>query len=335
MDKEINLKSSMFKRSIEDLQNADYDSFTTNEERTDYLEALLVAKSCFREWVRDERCVMADYDSAVVAAKALTNEDEKNAALQKAKEDYPFGVDAHVRLTKQVDDLKTIQNHNNTDYFKTVLKALNQNFKEMVEQAKREDANYRALKDHFESEEFKDIFDAIKDSLNFEGVPDNDDKRKAHVVNMAMEAWIEQERSKSNNGQLDAHGWSHERWNKMMNKIPDTAKYNSRGATPVEKKHLSRFLAIIGNDTKYDQLKEKSADFYMARANQLRHEAMEKSNSIIAYVMHKMANGGDMSEMHDKLKGGSADDKMKMKHDMDKMLGHRNNNADMPEIRHH
>jgi len=332
VSKESNFTSGKFENSIEYLQSNGYHSFDNDDDRIAYLDALLVAKTCFREWVRDEECHMREFDAAVIAAEKLATKEEQEAAVQAARKADPVGAEAHDRLKDQIEDLTSIKDKSAT-HFESVITALKNNFNEMVEKAKHDEKQLKALKAHIASNEFLDMFNALtKADYDFAGIVE-EDKRKQFLVGVAMQEWIEHERDLQQKGKLsklDNKGWSHARWEQMMSKIPDTAKYNTRGATPVQKKHLHRELEVLGHMTAYENLKSKSGDFYMARANQLRHEAMEKSNSIIAYVMHKMQNGGSMEDMHNAM-GHKSGEKDKSKYSkgnadsnrVDQLLGHR------------
>jgi len=339
ISKKSNFNSNKMEKSLSYLTDTSFESLKTQADQRDYLESLLVAKTCFREWIRDEECHMRAYEAAKDAAELLPIDQQENAK-QKAEKDHQVGFQSHVRLTTQMADLKKIQNKSG-DYFKHVTNALKDNFNEMVKQARADQAAVDALVAHLASDEFKDMFKSIKKDYSYIDAKDGNKTKTGkaedmNMVHLAMEEWVEAEKKKYESGelsQLRVHGWGkdhHKRWDDMQNKIPETLKYNTRGSTPYVKKHLRAQLDIACSNEKskriqnmtdeykakgeevpanleadcddlnaqYNKLKQKSAAVLMAQANQMRHEAMEKSNSIIAYVMHKMAEGDhDMSEM--------------------------------------
>jgi len=355
MEKSINTNSAKMSKSLDYYQNTKYEDLNGRQEKFDYLEALLVAKTCFREWIRNDDCHMKNYDKEILKINEL-NLDHDSVEYQNkvdaAKKAFPIGAKSSARLVEQIAGLTEIYDKQG-DYFEHVTKALQKNFNEMVKQVEADEKEVEALRAHLNSDEFDAIFLALKMEYK-EKLSDGSTVTKKvnrnDLVNMAMEEWVEAEKLKSNLGKLSYHvGQSREKWNDLQNKIPNTAKYNTRGATPTVKRHLRAQLQIICNKEKedrrkeeieaagkdkelikkaedasyecddlngrYNMLKEKSAAYLMAQANQMRHEAMEKSNSIIAYVIHKMTNGGDMTEMHDAMKSGSMDK-------MDKITGH-------------
>jgi len=324
-DKDVNLTKnengdldfSNDKIDIAYFRDTSYESLGNDEARMDFLEALLVAKTCFRDWIRDDDCMMKNYEVAKAQIDKITDAKKKANALADARKNHPVGADSHYRLKRQLDDLKKIQSDTKKgDYFVHVTKALRENFLEMVDKAAADEADMQALRSHLGSEEFKIIFNNLKKDLKNEGFTE-DDFAKANYMSLLGD-WIEEEKKKSENGELNPenYGWGRDAWTKMMNKIPDTAKYLTRGATPFSKKHLAAHLRVMDSE-KYHKLKQKSSAYLMAKANQMRHEAMEKSNSIIAYVMHKMLNGKganhDMKDMAAAM-GNSAQ--------MDKVIGH-------------
>jgi len=270
------------------LDKKQLDDATVN--KTQFLEAILVAKTCLRDWVRDEECPMHEYQTAA-----------KNIGKADAKIKYPKGYEQANKTIENVKDLKKIYDDGNTGHFMKVLDALQDNFIEMIEYTNKEEESMSALKKHLESDEFKDMFKDIEAGLAADGISMTKHDKYHSVARQAIAHWIEAEKEKSVKGTWQRNN-TREDWEKKMNKIPDTLKYKTRGATPVIKKHLrGKFEKGFNGDAdalaKYTALKEKSEDYLQALANRMRHEAMKKSNTLIAQVMHAVEMGVSHEDM--------------------------------------
>jgi len=242
-----------------------------------YMEALLVAKTCFRDWVDDVECHVHVYEREKNAA----NGDKTLEA--KAKVDYKIGYESEQRVYNQTLLLKEMAK-SNTHHFDKVLRDLQKNFNDMVNSYEKElDEIATVFSKHLESEGvdmIKELESEMK-SLNI----GHDEMRHA-VVKLAIADWVSAEKTKSERagfGMANKH-----KWVQMMNKIPGTLKYNTRGATPFKKEHLARALDILGKRKWYEEAKSKSQAYLQEVATHMRHEAMKKSESIISDNMAKM-----------------------------------------------
>lgn len=265
-----------------------------------FINEVLVTKYCFRDWMDDKECDMHAY------------EEEAKEDADAARDKHPKGHDAHKRIGEQlktiVDHEKGLKSSGGAQKFMNKLgKALKFNLKEMISELVGEHLN--ALNKHLNSSEFDDMYNNIKEEVLKPG-KSNEAGIKHEVARMMYNAWVEDEKKKSEGGEITnkddkAHVRGTEEWNKLMNKMPDTKKYNTRGSTPIVKKHLAKDLDALNYDA-YTKLKKKSQEYLLSVAQRLRHEAMQKSNSIISYVMHKMQGDGsdhDMKEMQKFLNG--------------------------------
>jgi len=241
-----------------------------------YMEALLVAKTCFRDWVDDVECHVHVYERMLDAAVG-------KAAKDKVKVDYDTGYKSEQRVKEQLADLKKLQN-SETDHYDRIIVALQKNFNDMVNSYEKElDEIATVFSKHLESEGvdmIKELESEMK-SLNI----GHDEMRHA-VVKLAIADWVSAEKTKSERagfGMANKH-----KWVQMMNKIPGTLKYNTRGATPFKKEHLARALDILGKRKWYEEAKSKSQAYLQEVATHMRHEAMKKSESIISDNMAKM-----------------------------------------------
>jgi len=283
------------KVKLSDLMNKDVlNDLKIAEDKFFFLEGLLAAKTCFRDWVNDDECTLHIYTDAIYAAKG------NEALLRQAQEDHPKGFDNYERVYDQVKNMKEIYNKNKIGHFRMVLEALQKNFVEMVELQNEEASTLAALKKHLESDELADMITAIEQELK-EAIGTTEPNLKHHLIQQTIENWIADEKTKFTEGRLGKI-LEVKDWDKINNKMPDTLKYNTRGATPVAKEHLQKKFreGFKGNEElkkKYDTLKQKSAAYLQVVANRMRHEAMKKSNSLIAIVMHSVEMGQSHMDM--------------------------------------
>merc|ERR1712200_283778 len=162
--------------------------------------------------------------------------------------------------------------------------ALQKNFNAMVNSYEKElDEIVTVFSKHLESEEFDDILNSIEAEIkSTHGVTVGHAEMRHAVAKLAIADWVHADRSK---------------WEKMMNKIPNTLKHATRGATPFKKEHLARALDILGKQEWYEDAKSKSQSYLQHVADTMRHAAMQKSDSLIAQVMHSMKNGMSHADM--------------------------------------
>jgi len=253
-----------------------YENKTVEEikdEKILYMEALLIAKTCFRDWVVDVECHMHVYER------------NKEKDPEKAKVDHKTGYESEQRVSNQIADLKNIS-MTNSKAFDHVLTELQKNFNDMVNAYEKElDEIATVFSKHLESEEFDKMLESLESEMKSVG---HNEMRHA-MAKMAIADWVKAEKAKSEQAGY-VHADKH-KWVQMMNKIPNTLKYSTRGATPFKKEHLASALDILGKHAWYEAAKSKSQAYLQEVANHMRHEAMKKSESIIATVMHKMNEG--------------------------------------------
>jgi len=265
----------------------DGDKDEQNAEKQAYMEALLVAKTCFRDWVDDVECHMHVYERMDAAA-------DGKAAKDQVKVDYKEGYESEVRLKQQLASLKNIS-MSETGHYDKILVALQQNFNNMVNSYEKEvDEIAAVFSKHLNSTEFDEIIQSLnsKMSLNMHA---GDAEMKHAVVKMAIADWVKAEKTKSEHAGYDHADKS--KWEQMMNKIPNTLKYSTRGATPFVKEHLAKALDILGKQEWYEEKKRESQTKLQKVAETMRHAAMQKSDSLIAQVMHAMENGMSHADM--------------------------------------
>jgi len=260
-----------------------YENKTVEEikdEKILYMEALLIAKTCFRDWVDDVECHMHVYE------RNINPEDP-----EKAKVDHKIGYEAEQRVSNQLVLLRNISMSDN-NAFNDVLTQLQKNFNDMVNAYEKElDEIATVFSKHLESEEFDKMLESLESEMKSVG---HNEMRHA-MAKMAIADWVKAEKAKSEQAGY-VHADKH-KWVQMMNKIPNTLKYSTRGATPFKKEHLASALDILGKHTWYEEAKSKSQAYLQEVANNMRHEAMMKSESIIAQVMHDMKEGMKHSDM--------------------------------------
>jgi len=245
-----------------------------------YMEALLVAKTCFRDWVDDVECHVHVYERMLDAAVG-------KAAKDKVKVDYDTGYKSEQRVKEQLADLKKLQN-SETDHYDRIIVALQKNFNDMVNSYEKElDEIATVFSKHLESEGV-DMIEELESEMKSLNIG-HDEMRHA-VVKLAIADWVSAEKTKSERagfGMANKH-----KWVQMMNKIPGTLKYNTRGATPFKKEHLARALDILGKQEWYEAAKRKSQAYLQEVATHMRHEAMKMSETII---------NDEMAKMHDQM----------------------------------
>jgi len=253
------------------------------------VKSLLVAKTCFRDWVDDVECHMHVYERMRDAAP-------DTAAKEKVKVDYKIGYESEQRLAQQIKDLEKIS-ESEMGHYDEVLVALQKNFNAMVNSYEKElDEIVTVFSKHLESEEFDDILNSLENEMkSSHNITVGHAEMRHAVAKLAIADWVKAERTKSEHA-----GASHadrSKWEKMMNKIPNTLKYSTRGATPFVKEHLAKALDILGKQEWYEEAKSKSQAYLQDVANRMRHEAMKKSDTLIAQVMHAMKEGMKHSDM--------------------------------------
>jgi len=264
----------------------DGDKDEQKAEKQVYMEALLVAKTCFRDWVDDVECHMHVYERMYAAAD--------DAAKEQVKVDYKEGYESEVRLKQQLASLKNIS-MSETGHYDRILVALQQNFNNMVNSYEKEvDEIAVVFSKHLKSKEFDEIIKSLNSKMSLNMPAGNAEMRHA-VVKMAIADWVKAEKTKSEHAGYDHADKS--KWIQMMNKIPNTLKYSTRGATPFKKEHLARALDILGKQEWYEDAKSKSQSYLQHVADTMRHAAMQKSDSLIAQVMHSMKNGMSHADM--------------------------------------
>jgi len=246
-----------------------------------YMEALLVAKTCFRDWVDDVECHVHVYER------------NKEKDPEKAKVDYKIGYESEQRVYNQVQLLKEMAKYNTT-HFDDTLEDLQKNFNDMVNSYEKElDEIATVFSKHLESEEFDDMIESLESQMKSLNIG-HDEVRHA-MAKMAIADWVKAEKTKSEQAGY-VHADKH-KWVQMMNKIPNTLKYSTRGATPFVKEHLAKALDVLGKQEWYEEAKNKSQAYLQDVANRMRHEAMKKSDTLIAQVMHAMKEGMKHSDM--------------------------------------
>lgn len=279
-----------------------------------FLNEILVTKYCFRDWVDDAECNIHAYEAAV---------QNSSISSKQAEEQNPEGHDADMRIKKQMkeitDHIATIDEDAEQKFLNTLGQALQRNLKEMVKGI----MNLDALNSHLNSTEFREMFGNI--SLEISKTNTNEashtttEAMKHEVARVVYSQWLQDERDKMFKGALDAfnqrnmgtHKESKDKWLAAMNKIPETLKYRTRGATPFVKKHLAdKFKAM--DSEKYEELKDKSQAYLQKIANQMRHEAMAKSDSIISLVIHSKDHGEMMKKLDEMVRDRKP--KMNMNH---------------------
>lgn len=267
------------------------DDFKDLDDKRVYVKSLLVAKTCFRDWVDDVECHMHVYERMRDAAPA-----NDTAAKEKVKVDYKIGYESEQRLAQQIKDLEKIS-ESEMGHYDEVLVALQKNFNAMVNSYEKElDEIVTVFSKHLESEEFDDILNSLENEMkSSHNITVGHAEMRHAVAKLAIADWVKAERTKSEHA-----GASHadrSKWEKMMNKIPNTLKYSTRGATPFVKEHLAKALDILGKQEWYEEAKSKSQAYLQDVANRMRHEAMKKSDTLIAQVMHAMKEGMKHSDM--------------------------------------
>jgi len=265
------------------------EDFKDLDDKKVYVKSLLVAKTCFRDWVDDVECHMHVYERMRDAAT-------DDAAKKQVEVDYKNGYESEQRLAQQIADLEKIS-ESEMGHYDEVLVALQKNFNAMVNSYEKElDEIVTVFSKHLESEEFDDILNSIEAEIkSTHGVTVGHAEMRHAVAKLAIADWVKAERTKSEHA-----GASHadrSKWEKMMNKIPNTLKYSTRGATPFKKEHLARALDILGKQEWYEDAKSKSQSYLQNVADTMRHAAMQKSDSLIAQVMHSMKNGMSHADM--------------------------------------
>jgi len=251
------------------------------DDKQDYMKALLVAKTCFRDWVDDVECHMHVYERKRDAAKGKGEAEEK-----KVEVDYKFGYESEQRVSKQLDDLKKIQK-SEKDHYDTVLVSLQKNFNDMVNSYEKEvDEIAAVFSKHLESEEFDEMIKSLESEMKSLNMSVGHAEMRHAVAKLAIADWVNAEKTKSERAGFGMA--NRDKWVQMMNKIPGTLKYNTRGATPFKKEHLARALDILGKRKWYEEAKSKSQAYLQEVATHMRHEAMKKSESIISDNMAKM-----------------------------------------------
>jgi len=258
------------------------EDFKDLDDKKVYVKSLLVAKTCFRDWVDDVECHMHVYERMRDAAK-----DKDKATKKQVEVDYKYGYESEQRLTQQIADLEKISESNSVHYDE-VLVALQKNFNAMVNSYEKElDEIVTVFSKHLESEEFDDILNSIEAEIkSTHNVTVGHAEMRHAVAKLAIADWVKAERTKSEHA-----GASHadrSKWEKMMNKIPNTLKYSTRGATPFKKEHLARALDILGKQEWYEAAKSKSQAYLQEVATHMRHEAMKASETLISDYMLKM-----------------------------------------------
>jgi len=267
--------------------------FKDLDEKMLYMKSLLVAKACFRDWVADVECNMHVYERLEAAAT-------DNATKKQLKVDHEKGYASHISVSRQLEGLKNISK-SETGHFDVVLVALQKNFNNMVNSYEKEMVEIvNALSKHIESTEFDEILKSLDAEMEKSEKGHLGHARMRHeVAKMAIADWVEAERRKSEHAGA-AHA-DRSKWEKMMNKIPNTLKYSTRGATPFKKEHLAKALDILGKQEWYEDAKSKSQSYLQHVADTMRHAAMMNSDSLIAQVMHSMKNGESGADMDMKM----------------------------------
>jgi len=249
----------------------------------EFLESLLLSKACYREWIRDEECGIHVYLDA-----------NKTLGSAKASKLHPEAFSANKRVANQTGEMMKIYDKS-MGHFEKVLDALQDNLIDMIKFTADEEDAMKAFKKHLDSQEFEEMISGIKSQVESDSKKDGTlDDIHHNLVMKTVKDWVEAEKLKSTNGTW--HDGVHIDWDELQNKIPDTEKYRTTGQTPVAKEHLQKHFTagFNGNEDlkkQYNKLKEKSAAYLQAKANRMRHEAMRKSNSLIAIVMHSVEKG--------------------------------------------
>lgn len=253
-----------------------------------FLEEMLVTKTCFRDWIDDEECEMHKYDTA------------KKVDKEAAKKAHSKGYQDEQRIVQQLASINknaaamdaSFKNKttttNGVDYIHEVSKQIQKNLKQMVDKVSEEKAEN--IDEHLGSKEFSEMFNNISKALTDSGFEVSNQGMHHEVARLMYSIWVEEEKEKSTMGSFSHASKSHDDWIAMMNKMPDTLKYTTTGATPIIKHHLAKALKKL-DEEQYKKLKETSQSYLQKLANKMRHEAMAKANTIIAQVMHSMKNG--------------------------------------------
>jgi len=251
------------------------------DEKQLYLKSLLVAKTCFRDWVADVECHVHVYERMKDAAKGKGEAEKK-----KVEVDYKFGYESEQRVSKQLDDLKKIQK-SEKDHYDKVLVSLQKNFNDMVNSYEKEvDEIAAVFSKHLESEEFDEMIESLESEMKSLNMSVGHAEMRHAVAKLAIADWVNAEKTKSERAGFGMA--NRDKWVQMMNKIPGTLKYNTRGATPFKKEHLAKALDILGKQEWYEAAKRKSQAYLQEVATHMRHEAMKKSETLISEYMKEM-----------------------------------------------